>query len=140
MILTKVSNEIIISKKSGRRERANALILLKSELLNNQKTEKPQDELQVTMSYAKKLEKALDMYSDENKLKELRQEISIIKEFLPKELTPEEIKEGVRNFLKENPSIINLGDVMKALKSAYPTQGKEVSTFAKAFLTGQESV
>lgn len=140
MILTKVNKEILLAKKSGQKERANSLVLLKSELLNNEKTEKPKEEIQVAISYAKKLEKALDLYEDEVKISELKKEISVIKEFLPKELTSEEIKEGVRYFLKSNPELNNMGLAMKSLKEKYPTQGKELSRYVKDFLSGKEDL
>lgn len=103
-MLNEISKDIINSKKSGNKDRANALILLKSELLNNQKVEKPKDELQIVTAYAKKLEKSLELYSGES-LAKLEIEVSIIKEFMPKELSEEEIRKGIEKLLSENPEI-----------------------------------
>ena len=50
-----------------------------------------------------------------------KQEIEIIKSFLPKQLTEEETKEVIKNIIKENNfnSIKDMGKIMHELKSKY---------------------
>ena len=94
--------------------RLSVIRMLMSELKNEDKaTGKKRTEEEVCLAYHKKLVKAVDMFP-ENKKAELRAEIKIVEEFLPKLMS----KDEVINFIKANvkPEEVNMKTVMPLLK------------------------
>ena len=130
--LLKVNAEIKSAMKSRDKFRLQALKYIKSLLQNNSITPKPILELDVVMSHHKKMVKALDTYKDQA-LEDLKKEIVIIEEFIPKAMSEEEISALVDKHI----SLGNMGAVIKAVKADImgPFDGKLVSTLVKSKLS-----
>lgn len=135
MLIDDINKEIIKAKKIKNKKRSDTLVLIKSELINNEKNKNPKKEIDVINSYVKKLEKSLEIYKNTSFLYEqIEKEIQIAKEFLPTQISSDSIKKGVELFLKQNPDINDMSTAMKALRVIYPMNGKEVSMFVRDFL------
>jgi uncharacterized protein YqeY len=119
-MLDLVNKKIIDAKKSGDKFTSNVFVLLKSELLNNEKSKKPIGELEVVEKYAKKLFKTLKMFENTDRYEDLEKEYGLIKELLPKQMSEEETKKYVEEYLKQNPSKEvgkTIGAIKKELKN-----------------------
>lgn len=119
-MLDLVNKKIIDAKKSGDKFTSNVFVLLKSELLNNEKSKKPIGELEVVEKYAKKLFKTLKMFENTDRYEDLEKEYDLIKELLPKQMSEEEAKKYVEEYLKQNPSKEvgkTIGAIKKELKN-----------------------
>lgn len=119
-MLDLVNKKIIDAKKSGDKFTSNVFVLLKSELLNNEKSKKPIGELEVVEKYAKKLFKTLKMFENTDRYEDLEKEYDLIKELLPKQMSEEETKKYVEEYLKQNPSKEvgkTIGAIKKELKN-----------------------
>jgi uncharacterized protein YqeY len=127
----RVQTELVSAMKNKDNLRRGILKLVKAELQNNSLTDKPLSEEDVVFSYHKKLSKNLDSFTGEH-LDQLKQELSVIEEFLPKAMTEEEIEALV----DKHVSLGNMGAVMKAVKAEItgPFDGKMVSQLVKSKL------
>jgi len=128
----RINEEIKSAMKSKDRFRINSLKYIKSLLQNNDINEKPSPELEVVMGHHKKMSKTLDLYKDQA-LEDLKKEIAIIEEFIPKAMSEEEISALVDKHL----ALGNMGAVMKAVKADIvgPFDGRLVSTLVKSKLS-----
>jgi len=99
-----INKKIIEAKKNKDKFTANVFVLLKSEFLNNEKSKNKIDETELVKKYAKKLSKTLKMYENTDKYEDLEKEYNLIKELLPKQLSEEETRKYVEEYLKQNPS------------------------------------
>ena len=132
LVQEKVNQEIKSAMKSKDRFRLNTLKYIKSLLQNNAIDAKPLPELDVVMKHHKSMSKTLDVYQDQA-LEDLKKELAIIEEFIPKAMSEEEISALVDKHL----SLENMGEVMKAVKAEItgPFDGKLVSTLVKSKLS-----
>jgi uncharacterized protein YqeY len=135
----KINDEIIKALKNKDSFRANTLKLVKAELQMNQKNSKPKPEQDVVTAFYKKLSKGLDIDDIETKqpefVKNLKNELAIIAEFTPKELSEDEFKTIIQNHL----SLGNMGAIIKAVKEDVAEKGamfdgKLVSSLIKQLL------
>ena len=121
-------------------ERLSTLRLIKTKFLEykTSKGAKPIDE-NIEFSILKKMvdqrNESIAIYNDNNRTdlaeKELK-ELTIIKEFLPKEVTVEEIEKSFNNVLSQGiePVKKNMGIFIKKIKEELPfADGKSVSSF-----------
>lgn len=128
-LLDKVSGNILLARKAKEGLKLTALGMLKSKLLENFKELNPIDEELVVKSYMKQLKEAQSAYADDpqyaHKREELKKEIEVISEYMPKEMPREEIVcivEGVLVALPENRK--KMGPVMgKAMKAIRGVEG-----------------
>ena len=118
-LLEKISQDIIIAMKNRVTVRSNTLKLLKSELLNNQKSKKPINDLKVLKSYHKKLKKSLDFFEGVV-AQDLNAEISILEEYLPKEMSDTELVEFINTCFNVHLNYENLtsGEIIGKIKKA----------------------
>jgi len=132
LVQEKINQEIKDAMKSKDRFRLNTLKYIKSLLQNNAISEKPIPELDIIMSHHKKMSKTLELYKGQSLL-DLQKEISIIEEFIPKAMSPEELS----NLIDKHISLGNMGEVMKAVKAevAGPFDGQLVSALIKSKLS-----
>lgn len=112
ILLKKINKEIICSMKEKNKFRLSVLKLIKNELQNNLKLQSVLEETTVVSSYYKKLSKSLDMYKEEAALNNLKEELSIIKEFMPKELS----REDLENLVDKYKNLNNFGKIMKSVR------------------------
>lgn len=113
MILEKLQKEMIKAMKEKETLRLSVIRMLITEIKNEDKVKgnkRPEDE--VCMAYHKKLVKAIEMFP-EDKREELRKEIKIVEEFLPKMMTKEEIISFIKN---GNFEKIDMKSIMPLLK------------------------
>lgn len=137
MILLKLNEDIKISMKAGNGLRVSTLKGLKSSLESNSKDKNPKGELQVVIQYKNMLAKALDQYVGKfDKMKEINSELKIISEYLPKEMSKDEVLVLINKTLSELGDNANMGTMMKELKPATEGKfnGKELSKLVKESL------
>jgi len=127
----KINQEIKAAMKSRDKFRLSSLKYIKSLLQNNSITSKPISELDIVMSHHKKMSKSLEHYKDQP-LEDLKNELAIIEEFIPKAMSEEDISLLVDKHI----SLGNMGAVMQAVKAEIvgPFDGKLVSTLIKSKL------
>ena len=128
----KISKEVIKAMKSKDSPRVNALKYIKSLLQTNATIAKPLPELDVVMLHHKKMTKMIDVYQNQL-LEDLKQEINIIEEFIPKAMSLSEISSLIDKHLE----LKNMGAIMKAVKAEIvgPFDGKTVSRLVKSKLS-----
>jgi len=114
----KISETLFEEMKKAMRDknapRLSVIRMLMAELKNEDKAAgKKRTEEEVCFAYHKKLVKAVDMFPEDKKA-ELRAEIKIVEEFLPKLMS----KDEVIAFIKANvkPEEVNMKTVMPLLK------------------------
>ncbi|MDB4330270.1 GatB/YqeY domain-containing protein [bacterium] len=115
-MLNDINKKIIEAKKARDKFTANSFNLLKSELLNNQKVEKPKAELEVVKSYVKKLSKSLPSFEGTERHAELVKEYDLVKTLLPEEMSVDAIRVAVKDYLSQNPEVNHMGKAIGALK------------------------
>jgi uncharacterized protein YqeY len=119
-ILQRLSDEMKTAMKEKNVKRLSVIRMLMSELRNEEKAAgKKRTEEEVCMAYHKKLVKSLDFFPEEKKL-EIKEELKIIEEFLPKMMT----KDEVIDFIKANVASdqVNMKNVMPLLKGKADSQ------------------
>ena len=127
-----VNEEIKSAMRNKDKFRVNSLKYIKSLFQNNNKTSNPQEDIDVLTSHHKKMSKSLEFYKDQAFL-DLRKEIVIIEEFMPKAISEEEISSLVDKHL----NLGNMGLVMKAVKAdiSGPFDGKLISSLVRSKLS-----
>lgn len=122
--------------KSKQKERLNALRYLKSMLMENKTSTKPVEDMDVVIRHHKKLVDSLVNFPEDNPMHaQTKNEIEIIAEFLPKQLTEQEVKDLIEQ-IKGNLDNPNMGAIMKELSPQIKGKfnGKQASDLVKASL------
>lgn len=121
MSISKTLHEqMIIAMKEKSVKRLSVIRMLMAELKTEEKsTNKKRTEEEVCFAYHKKLIKALDMFPEDKKV-ELREEIKIVEEFLPKLMTKEEVVAFIKQNVKAEE--VNMKTVMPLLKGKAESQ------------------
>lgn len=116
------------------------LLELKKSGLNREITE--EDEIKILKSLVKKRKEAIELYEKGGRLdlaEKERQEMEIIKQFLPAEMSEDEIRNFLNNLIQElgAKSISDLGKIMgRAMKDLKgKADGSLVQKIAKELLT-----
>ncbi|MCX6112637.1 MAG: GatB/YqeY domain-containing protein [Proteobacteria bacterium] len=113
-------DQMISAMKDKNAKRLSVIRMLMSELKNEEKSGgKKRTEEEVCFAYHKKLIKALDMFPEDKKV-ELREEIKIVEEFLPKLMTKDEVVDFIKKNVK--PEEVNMRTVMPLLKGKADSQ------------------
>lgn len=111
----RLSKEIIDAMKAKDKTRLNVLRYLKKLIIENETSKKPIDEQDVIISHAKKMKDSVSMYPEgSDARKELENEIIILNEYLPEQLTEDDVVNIIKEIISklDNP---NMGGVMKDL-------------------------
>jgi uncharacterized protein len=119
-ILERLSNEMKTAMKEKNAKRLSVIRMLMTEIKNEEKaTGKKRTEEELCMAYHKKLSKSLDFFPEDKKL-EIKEELKIVEEFLPKMMTKDEIIA----FIKDNVPIdqVSMKTVMPLLKGKADSQ------------------
>jgi uncharacterized protein YqeY len=142
----KIIEDLKQAMKAKNTSRISCLRLLKSALKNKQvekRRELEDEEIQtVISSLIRKGQEAAKEFRGGNRLdlaaKE-EEEIKILYEYLPEQLTPADIEKNLKEIISElsATSLKDLGNVMKAAmaRMAGKAQGKEVNEIAKKLLS-----
>ena len=113
-------DQMISAMKDKNVKRLSVIRMLMSELKNEEKSGgKKRTEEEVCFAYHKKLIKAVDMFPEDKKV-ELREEIKIVEEFLPKLMTKDEVVDFIKKNIK--PEEVNMRTVMPLLKGKADSQ------------------
>jgi uncharacterized protein YqeY len=87
-----------LRKQNTGKDEIKILNLLKAELINNSKAKKPQENLKIVQAFKKTLLKSAQTYAENNLLEqveELKLEAFYVSQFLPKELSEDEVVQHV---------------------------------------------
>ena len=118
-ISEKLHEEMKVAMRDKNAKRLSVIRMLMSDLKNEDKTSgKKRTEEEVCFAYHKKLVKALDLFP-EDKRAELKDEIKIVEEFLPKLMSKEEVIAFIKENVKEE---VSMKTVMPLLKGKADSQ------------------
>lgn len=129
-----MNNVIIENMKNGNKTIVAIARIVKTELMTNQKSEKPKSDVDVLKSVKKKLTEEMETFKNvEDKLSELKIQSEWLDNYLPKMASKEDISDFLSS-IEEKPS--NIGMVMKMLKEKFgdSLDGKIASEVAREFL------
>jgi hypothetical protein len=104
-VLTKLQDDMKAAMKAGQKERLTVIRMLLSDVKNIDLAPKKQSEEEVVAAYAKKLKKSAEEYEKLGKAAEVAQlkaELAIVEEYLPKKASAEETDALVAAFLAQN--------------------------------------
>ncbi len=148
-LLEDINNDLKIAMKAKDRNKLDALRAIKSALLVA-RTEKgaaheitPGDEIKIVQRLVKQRKESADIYITQNRNdladKELL-EVDVISEYLPKQMTDEELTSEVQNIIQESgaSSMKDMGKVMgiATKKLAGKAEGKKIAGTVKTLLNG----
>jgi hypothetical protein len=106
----KINEDLKASMKAGDKVRTDAIRSLRAAIIEFEKSGaeremSPDDEMKILMSAAKKRREAIEMYDQHNRpelaTKE-RTELAVIQEYLPKQLSREEVATRIREVIRES--------------------------------------
>jgi len=143
----KISEDLSKAMKSGDKTRVETLRMIRAQLIEYSKRGAdhnitPEDEISILTSAAKKRKEAIEEFKKANRLEMVEKEeneLKIIQEYLPKQLTEEEVKEIIKKYISETGEsgqkdfgkVMPL--VMKELKGK--ADGKLVQNLVKELLS-----
>ena len=131
----RITEEIKNAMKSGDKLRVSVLRMLQADIINVEKSGKEFKQIDVIGGYAKKLKKAIEEYDRLNlqdKIISFNEELNIVEEFLPKQMSDEELRKVVIELLdSEKPA--DMGMAMKLVMGKYKevADGKKVQALVK---------
>jgi uncharacterized protein YqeY len=131
----RITKEIKDGMKSGDKLRVSVLRMLLADIINIEKSGKDFKHIDVIRGYAKKLKKTIEEYERlhiQDKIDSCNEELKIVEEFLPKQMSDEELKTVVTKLIEsEKPK--DIGSAMKIVMGKYKdiADGKKVQTLVK---------
>jgi uncharacterized protein YqeY len=131
-----ISEGIKAAMKAKDKTRLNVLRYLKKLFIENDTSGKPQPELDIVISYAKKVKDSITMYPDGSAQQdEIKAEVKVLEEFLPQQLSQSEV-ESIISDIKSKLDNPNMGAIMKELSSQIKGRfdGKLASQLVQAAL------
>lgn len=122
-LLDNVNKILLELRKTGSTSEAKCLTLLKSELINNSKAKKQQDQLKVVQAFHKTLLKAAQTYEDsgaDTHAEQFRLEAGFVEQFLPKQMSNDEVVIFIETcFLVHlNYENLTMGQIIGKIKKA----------------------
>lgn len=145
MLKDKLLEDLKNSMKEKNVIRKNVIQMVRSAILQVEKDKKvelsDEDIINIMAKEAKKRKDSLEDYKKSNRqdlIEQIEEEIHIIEEYLPKQLSKEEIAEIVKEVIKEvgATSIKDMGKVMKSAKEKIgaASDGKTINEVVKELL------
>ncbi len=135
MMKERITKEIKDAMKSGDKLRVSVLRMLLADIINVEKSGKDFKHIDVIRGYAKKLKKTIEEYERlciQDKIVSCNEELKIVGEFLPMQMSDEELKKVVTELIEsENPK--DIGSAMKIVMGKYKdiADGKKVQSLVK---------
>ena len=135
MVKERITKEINNAMKSGDKLRVSVLRMVLADIINIEKSGKDFKHIDIIRGYAKKLKKAIEEYKRlhlQDKIVSFNEELKIVEEFLPKQMSDEELKKVVIKLLdSEKPG--DMGTAMKLVMGKYKevADGKKVQALVK---------
>lgn len=141
-LFAKINHDLQAAMKAKAEFRLNVLRMMKSKILNvNARGDLPDAEiLKIINKYAKELKDSIEEFKKVDRadtVQTIQKELTIVQEYLPRELTADEIKAIVQQTIAAAgaASIKEMGKVMKEITAKYPSiDGKLVSQFVREIL------
>jgi uncharacterized protein YqeY len=125
-LLTRLQEDMKTAMKAGQKERLSVIRMLLSDVKNIDLDPKKPTAEQAVAAYTKKLRKSLEEYEKLGKseeVKNLKFEISVAEEYLPKSASPEETTRLLDEFLAKNSfTEKQFGQAMGAFIKAHGSQ------------------
>jgi uncharacterized protein YqeY len=131
----RITKEIKDAMKSGDKLKVSVLRMVLADIINVEKSGKDLKHIDVIRGYAKKLKKTIEEYERlhiQEKIMSCNEELKIVEEFLPKQMSDEELKKVVTELLdSEKP--VDMGMAMKLVMGKYKdvADGKKVQALVK---------
>lgn len=148
-LLDTISHDMKIAMKSGEKLRLETLRTIRAGLLEKQVEKRPagnmtsDDEVSVLISASKKRKEAIDIYRQNSRpdlADQEEQELAVIQEYLPKQISPEEIETITKRIIVEvgASSAKDFGKVMTPVMKEVKgkADGKLVQETVKRLLGG----
>ncbi|MBT3585193.1 MAG: GatB/YqeY domain-containing protein [Halobacteriovoraceae bacterium] len=111
----RVSKEIMAAMKAKDKPRLNVLRYLKKLFIENDTSKKPIAEMEIVISYAKKVKDSLSLYPEGSpQAEEIKVEVEILAEYLPEQMDQEKVIQIISDIVSGLDSP-NMGAVMKEL-------------------------
>lgn len=141
-LLEKINTQLKTALKERNEIRLSVLRMVKSKILYvNAKGDLPDAEIvKIIKKYSKEVKDSITEFTKVGRTEEVarhEKELAIVAEFLPKEISPEEVKKLVQQTIKDTgaTSIKEMGKVMKEVMAKQPgIDGKIVSQFVREIL------
>ncbi|HQU30724.1 MAG: GatB/YqeY domain-containing protein [Planctomycetia bacterium] len=136
----RITEELKSAMKAQDKLRTSVLRMILADIKIADTSGKPRDQIDyvdVVRGYCKKLKKSREEYEKlhlPEKVKELDGEIAIVEEYLPKQLSDDEIQKIVNEVIETNNyTAKDMGVAMKLIMSKYggEVDGKKVQTYLK---------
>ena len=131
----RITKELKDAMKSKDKLKVSVLRMLLADIINVEKSGKEFKHIDIIRGYAKKLKKAIEEYERLQIKKEVdscKEELKIVEEFLPKQLSDEELAKLVTELIElEKPA--DIGSAMKIVMGKYKdvADGKKVQVLVK---------
>jgi uncharacterized protein YqeY len=146
-IAAKLHNEVIVAMKAKNRERLGVLRMLQAAVKQVEVDERREledgDVMKILTSYGRKVKDQIKSYGEGGRddLKAAAEaELAIVAEFLPAEMSDEDLEKIVREGIAETGAtgMADMGKLMKALmpRTAGRADGGRVSALVKKLLAG----
>ena len=145
MLKEKLLEDMKISMKEKNTLRKNVIQMVRAAILQVEKDKQIElDDSKIIEVIAKEAKKRKDSVEDykkggrEDLVKQIEEEITILSEYLPKQLTSEEVEEIVKKVIEETgaETIKDMGKVMKVAKEKIgaSSDGKTINEIVKKLL------
>ena len=146
MIIDKIKGSLKVAMKSSKREQVlairNILEKIKKVEVDNQKKLNENEIIKIISKYAKQLRDSITQFKAGNRLdlvEKEQQELKIVEEFLPQQLSKEEIDDIAKNIINElnAKTMSEMGMVMKKImeNTKGAADGSLISAAVKKYLT-----
>lgn len=114
-MLEQITDDIKKAMLAKDKDRLDALRYFKAMLIENKTSKAPIAEMDVLIKHVKKLKDSLENFPPENEIrKKTEVEISILADYMPKQLSEDAVKSMISAIIAANPGV-NAGLVMKEL-------------------------
>jgi uncharacterized protein YqeY len=136
-MIDKITDDIKKAMFAKDKDRLDALRYFKSMLIENKTSKSPIAEMDVLIKHVKKLKDSLEAFPVGNEVRnKTEKEIEILNEYMPKQLSSDEVKKLIADIIAAQPGI-NAGLVMKELSPKIKGQfdSKLANEMVKAALT-----
>jgi uncharacterized protein YqeY len=125
-VLTKLQEDMKVAMKAGQKERLQVIRMLLSDVKNIDLAPKKLTEEETVAAYGKKLRKSIEEYEKLGKpaeVAQLKSELAIVDEYLPKKASAEETEKLVEAFLAQHAfTEKQMGQAMGMFMKAHGSQ------------------
>lgn len=135
-MLDKINDDIKTAMKARKKEKLNALRMLKSAFIENNTSKKPRPDQDVAISHVKKLKDSLEAYPEgSDEVTNIKAEIQNLADYVPQAMSKSDVETLINEFIGSTEDA-NFGTVMKAISPKIKGRfdGKEATALVKSIL------